>query len=226
VQDVAGSRPDRVRVVTQIPAIVGRSEAAKASPAWDLRAHGIGHLALLLVANDSLGGVLGQIAHTAQKVITRCDGASVSADGGRTTIWASTDAVAERLDQHQLRTAEGPCLDAVRTGQASFLDSMALAQRWPTFTPLAFAEGIIGLYSFPLKVGEETIGALNLHSRSRPLAFPDLRAASALAVQAAVTLANARAYDEARSRVAQLERALAARVADVRTRSVVRGRQC
>ena len=124
------------------------------------------------------------------------------------------------------RTAEGPCLDAVRTGQASFLDSMALAQRWPTFTPLAFAEGIIGLYSFPLKVGEETIGALNLHSRSRPLAFPDLRAASALAVQAAVTLANARAYDEARSRVAQLERALAARVADVRTRSVVRGRQC
>ena len=114
----------------------------------------------------------------------------------------------------------------MRTGQASFLDSLALEARWPRFTPLALAEGITGLYSFPLKLGEETIGALNLHSRSRPLAFPDLRAASALAVQAAVTLANARAYDEARCRVAHLERALAARVADVRARGFLGGRRC
>jgi GAF domain-containing protein len=207
--------------------MVGRPLAAKASPLRDLRAHGVDRLALLLLANESLRGVLGQVAYTALKVIKRCDGASVSvADGPRISTWAFTDAIGERLDQHQLRTAEGPCPDAVRTGQASFLDSLALEARWPKFTPLALAEGITGLYSFPLKLGEETIGALNLHSRSRPLAFPDLRAASALAVQAAVTLANARAYDEARDRVTQLERVLAVRVADVRAEGFMRGSQC
>ena len=93
------------------------------------------------------------------------------------------------------------------------MDSMASEERWPAFTPLAVAEGMAALYSLPLKVGEDTVGALNLYSRSRSFAFPDLQAAEALAAQAAVTLANAESYHRAQQRIRHLEDSLVARVA-------------
>ena len=174
----------------------------------------VGELAQVVHANESLKRSLRRVADMATDVINRCDAASVSlSHEGRVSTWASTHAAAERADQHQYQTDEGPCLDAIRTGQANFVDSLKADQRWPAFTPLAVAEGMAALYSLPLKVGEDTVGALNLYSRSRSFAFPDLQAAEALAAQAAVTLANAESYHRAQERIRHLEDSLVARVA-------------
>lgn len=172
----------------------------------------IGRLARIVHTDESLEESLRQVAETALDVISRCDAASVSmSHDGRVITWVSTDATAERVDEHQYRSDEGPCLDAIRTGQANFVDSLASEERWPNFTPLAVAEGMVGLYSLPLRVGEATVGALNLYARSKPFAFPELQVGEALAAQAAVTLANSQAYYQAQDRVGQLEQALASR---------------
>jgi transcriptional regulator with GAF, ATPase, and Fis domain len=172
----------------------------------------IGQLARVVHADESLERLLRRVAETAVDVIERCDAASVSmSEDGRVSTWVSTHAAAERADEHQYRTEEGPCLDAISTGQANFVDSLESDQRWPAFTPRAAAEGMAGVYSMPLKVGEKTVGALNLYTRAKPFAFPDLQTAEALAAQAAVTLANAWAYHRACEQIGRLEEALESR---------------
>jgi len=166
--------------------------------------HEIDQLGRVLITRESLRDLLHRVADTAVRAVNRCDAASVTmADGGQVSTWVSTETGAEAVDEHQYRTDEGPCLDAIRTGSANFVDSLAGDERWPEFTPRAVEEGMVSVYSLPLKLEEETVGALNLYSRSRPFAYPDLQAAEALAAQAAVTLANAQAYHDVRG---QLER--------------------
>lgn len=172
----------------------------------------ISELARVVHADESLEDSLRRVADTALEVISRCDAASVSmAEDGEVSTWVSTHSEAEKVDEHQYGTDEGPCLDAIRTGQANFLDSVRSDERWPAFTPKAEAEGMVAIYSLPLRMGEETVGALNLYSRSKPFAFPDLQMAEALAAQAAVTLANARAFEQARNQIGQLEEELGSR---------------
>ena len=166
----------------------------------------IEQLARVLVTRESLEDLLQRVADTAVRTISRCDSASVSmTDDGRVSTWVSTDDAAERTDTHQYGSDEGPCLDAIRSGSANFVDSLALDKRWPRFSPRAVGEGMVSLYSIPLSVDEETVGALNLYSRSRPFAYPDLQMAEALTSQAAVTLANAQAYHELRGRLERCE---------------------
>ncbi len=165
---------------------------------------GIEQLGRVLVTRESFTSLLHRVADTAVHVVNRCDVASVSmADDGQVSTWVSTDATAERVDQHQYKADEGPCLDAIRTGDANFVDSLSSDARWPIFAPRAVAEGMVSIYSLPLKLEHETVGALNLYSRSKPFAYPDLQTAEALAAQAAVTLSNVRAYHEARSELDQ-----------------------
>ncbi len=172
----------------------------------------IGDLARVLHSHESLEDSLRRVADTALEVINRCDAASVSmSKDGRVATWVSTDGAATRVDEHQYQNDEGPCLDTIRSGEPHFVDSLPSEERWPQFTPLAMTEEMVGTYSFPLAVGEETVGALNLYSRSKPFAFPDLQTAQALADQAAVTLANAQAYQQARDQVGHLEEALKSR---------------
>ena len=156
-----------------------------------------------------------RVADTALEVIKRCDAVSVSmARDGRVSTWVSTESAAERVDEHQYSIQEGPCLDAIRSGQPNFVDSLSSEKRWPSFVPRAVSEGMVAVYSMPLPLGEETVGALNLYSRSKPFAYPDLQVAEAVAAQAAVTLANAQSYAEARDRVVELEERLESREAE------------
>ncbi|MDP8976630.1 MAG: GAF domain-containing protein [Actinomycetota bacterium] len=166
----------------------------------------IDQLGRVIVARESVEGLLQRVADTARQVINRCDSASVSlADEGRVSTWASTDDAAVRVDEHQYGTDEGPCLAAIRTGEAKFVDSLASDERWSEFGPRAVDEGMVSMYSIPLKFEEETVGALNLYSRSKPFAYHDLQAAEALADQAAVTLTNVQAYRAVRDRLEQCE---------------------
>ena len=172
----------------------------------------IGELAHIVHADESLECSLRRVADTALEVMNRCDSASVSmSQDGQVSTWASTDAAATRVDECQYQADTGPCLDAIRTGQPNFVESLASEERWAKFTSKAVAEGMVASYSVPLKVSEETVGALNLYSRSKPFAYTDLQVADMLAAQAAVTLANAQAFQEAQERVVDLEEALESR---------------
>lgn len=182
------------------------------APSNDNVTQKIGELGRVVHANESLEDSLRRVADTALEVINRCDAASVSmAKEGQVSTWVTTESAAERVDQHQYRSDEGPCLEAIRTGESTFVESMDSEERWPSFTAAAADEGMVAIYSLPLRIGAETVGALNLYSRSKAFAYRDLQAAEALAAQAAVTLSNAEAYEETRQRVVHLEEALESR---------------
>nr|CAA9308962.1 MAG: diguanylate cyclase/phosphodiesterase (GGDEF & EAL domains) with PAS/PAC sensor(s) [uncultured Nocardioidaceae bacterium] len=87
---------------------------------------------------------------------------------------------------------EGPCLEAYRTGRAVAIPDLSVDQRFPKFSPRALAAGLEAVFTFPLRLDEHRLGALDLY-RDTPgsLSPGDSRAAQILADVAAAYLFNA-----------------------------------
>ncbi|MDQ1383167.1 MAG: hypothetical protein QOG65_546 [Actinomycetota bacterium] len=96
---------------------------------------------------------------------------------------AASDAAALRYEQLQTELAEGPGLDAFRSGEAVFVADLQRETRFPKFRARALAAGLRAVFTFPLHNGDERFGALDLY-RETPGAL------SSEAVAAAQTLAD------------------------------------
>ncbi len=81
------------------------------------------------------------------------------------TVVAS-DPFAARVDELQYGAVEGPCLEALETGQVLQIDDMAAETRWDRYRPHAIAHGVVSSLSLPLIVGERTVAVLNLYART------------------------------------------------------------
>jgi GAF domain-containing protein len=137
-----------------------------------------------------------RITAIATKVINGCDHAAISVvkRRGVITTVAPTDETPGQVDAIQYQTREGPCLDAIAEHEVFHTDDLDQERRWPAFSPRAVAEtGVRSMLSFRLFVQDDTIGALNLYSRT-PSAFDvHARAVGAvLAAHAAIALDAAR----------------------------------
>jgi GAF domain-containing protein len=183
-------------------------------------------LSRLLLAEDGLEAALHRVADLAVSVIEACDccGVSVSSDG-KVGSRVTTSEVAQRIDDDQYAADEGPCLTAIRTGQTVKVDSLRAEARWPAFTHRAEAEGIRSSCSVPLPVDHSIVGALNLYSASGPFGDRDEWTAHELAKQAAVTLANAVAFNRMQALVANLTDALASRDVIGEAKGIIMERQ-
>jgi len=85
-----------------------------------------------------------------------------SPTGHLQAVAASTERL-RLLELFELQNRDGPCLDAFRQG--TVVDSEDLLfdfDRWPTFAPRAVDVGFRSVYSIPLKLRSQVIGALNL----------------------------------------------------------------
>lgn len=131
---------------------------------------------------------------------------------GRPATAVSTDATAAEIDQGQYVSGDGPCVDAFGHRQVNRIDSTTDEARWPEFCRGAAAQGITSTLSLPIVARGEALAALNLYSR-RPAAFGDGDAArlDPFVRQAAVVLANARVFSDARELNENLNQALASR---------------
>jgi GAF domain-containing protein len=155
----------------------------------------LGQLSRLLLSDDDLDGPMSAIARLSVAAIPACDACSVSeVDDRRVVTRVASDSVARRLDEYQYDNDDGPGLDAIRTGQPFRIDSIGQEVRWPTFVARAAQEGLQSSYSVPLTVDKEAVGCLNLYSLRSPFQDHDQRVGEAFGLQAAVTLANAKAY--------------------------------
>jgi GAF domain-containing protein len=131
---------------------------------------------------------------------------------GRPATSVFSDPEAPEIDQAQYHHGQGPCLEAFTSGETRRIDSTENETRWPEFCASCVARGIHSTLSVPLNVDGETYGALNMYSRQKAaFGAAELRTATLFAAQAAIVLANARSYWDARSRAEQLEVALASR---------------
>jgi len=125
----------------------------------------------------------------------------------RTAIF--TDETAPEIDQAQYDSGHGPCLDAFRDQRVYRIDSTLEDGPWPEFRHACTDHGIRSTVSLPLLVDKAAVGALNLYSR-RERAFGDgeIDTASLFASQAAIVLANAQAYWDARELSSGLSEAM------------------
>jgi GAF domain-containing protein len=138
------------------------------------------------------------------------------ADGhGQLQFMAASEESVRLLELFQIQTQAGPCMDAFRTGTPVVnADLTAANARWPEFAPHAVAAGFRSVHAFPLRLRQDTIGALNVFSTvvGGNLSDADIQIVQALADIAAIGLLQERAISRGEVLVEQLQGALNSRV--------------
>ena len=131
---------------------------------------------------------------------------------GRPRTAVFTDETAPEVDQAQYDTGDGPCLDAFRDQQIHEIESTREEGPWPAFRAAAAAHGIGSTLSFPLVLDKQSIGAMNLYAaQEHAFTDGDRDRGSPFAAQAAIVLANAQAYWDARTLTERLGEAMKSR---------------
>ena len=158
-----------------------------------------GALAQFFVHDGTLGDTLQRVAELACKAgPADMAGITMLVDGVPST-GVFTDAEAPEIDKAQYDSAQGPCLDAFRNQSAYCIESTAADTRWPEFVRTAAHHGIKSSLSLPITARAESLGALNLYSRTEA-AFgeADIERMMTFATHSAFVLTNAQVYWDAR----------------------------
>ncbi|WP_329261029.1 GAF and ANTAR domain-containing protein [Actinoallomurus sp. NBC_01490] len=156
----------------------------------------LAEVARRLVSEPSLQATLDRIVVCAIDLVEGCEVAGIMAIANhKVHTLAASDEKVRISDRMQGDVGEGPCFDAVRSGEEVFriADTRAAAPGWPRYAPCAEKLGIRSILGFKLFTGEETLGALNLYS-TQPRAFTARSEETGwlLASHSAVALASAR----------------------------------
>ena len=115
-----------------------------------------------------------EIVRSAIALVPGCDEGSVSMirRGRSVTSQAASGQLARAVDALQESLQQGPCVDAVFEEDVVRVPDMAAETRWPLFSDAALTAGAAGMLCFQLYVHEDTLGALNLVTRT-PHGFTD-----------------------------------------------------
>jgi len=134
--------------------------------------------------------------------------------GGQFRMMASSSERSRLIELMEVQRDEGPGLDCFRTGVlvpvADLTDRRA---RWPLFTEKALESGFGAAYALPMRLRQQTVGALNLfHRESNVVTGATLGLAQALANASTIAILQQRALAEHAEITAQLQQALNSRV--------------
>jgi transcriptional regulator with GAF, ATPase, and Fis domain len=127
---------------------------------------------------------------------------------------ASSSEEARLLELLQVQTREGPCFEAVTSGQIIVVHDISLtADRWPTFAERAVSDGFNSVYAFPMRLREAVVGGLNLFGTTRGTLDEDSRViAKALADVATIGILQQRTLHRSSLLAENLQRALNTRI--------------
>lgn len=139
-------------------------------------------------------------------------GITVHYDGHLLTV-ASSDERAPLIDEEQYLVGDGPCLEALRTGEVVEVKDQRTDNRWEAYAVRAREHGVFSTLSLPLIVDGRSIGAMNLYSEEQADAFEGAvrEKAETFARRASVALTLTMRYHEQAEGSRQLERALSSR---------------
>jgi GAF domain-containing protein len=140
-------------------------------------------------------------------------GVSLDRDGRLELATALGDDVTA-AEQAQEQCQMGPCVTAFRSGEIVAVPDLREARsRWPEYAAVADGVGIRAVASIPMRLGDVTVGALNLYAREvRDWPREDLDAAVVLADMATVYLINASHHRKQVELTEQLQQALDSRL--------------
>ena len=153
-----------------------------------------------LTTDFSIQTILDQLVDRVVEVIP-VDGAGVLLMDSDTEhhFVAASDDVILGVEALQMDLQEGPCLEAYRTGRHVAVRDLTQDTTFLHFSPAASDAGLGAVYSFPLRLDDRQLGALELYAKSAlDLSDADLVGAQILADVAAAYLFNAQAREDAR----------------------------
>ena len=142
---------------------------------------------------DDVHATLDRAVHLALTNVEGCDSASISIVRARRLVetHAATSQLARDGDRLQYETGEGPCLDAIWEHRSVHSPDLGEDPRWPTWGPRVVAEtGALSILAFRMFTTSDTLGALNLYSRTG-FDDSDEDTGMALAAHAAIALSAA-----------------------------------
>lgn len=142
-------------------------------------------------------------------------------------VFASSSEETRILELLELQNNDGPCLEAFNTGAP--IDGVDLSQftaRWPNFAAAAVAAGFNTAYAVPMRLRNQTIGALNLfHAGIEPLSARNVSVARVLADMAAIGIINHWSLRQQEVLAQQLQSALNTRVIIEQAKGVIAERR-
>ncbi|MFI8996551.1 GAF and ANTAR domain-containing protein [Streptomyces sp. NPDC053542] len=146
--------------------------------------------------------------------------------GGVIEVAASSHETLRGVAAYQIDTAQGPCIEALRTGCPHHVaDLTAHRSRWPGLALRAAAAGYRAMWAEPLYHCDQPVGVLHLCRRATGALDPrDQRRARTLARAATTGLLLQRTLDERRLRIDQLQQALASRIPIEQAKGILAGR--
>ena len=132
----------------------------------------------------------------------------------RVRYMASNNEEGKLLELFQIQNDDGPCLDAITGGRPVVnADLGDAADRWPHFAPAARAAGFQSVHAFPLRLRDQTIGALNIFGTELSRFDPDeVRVVQGLADVATIAILQERSRHQAELVTEQLQTALNSRI--------------
>lgn len=133
---------------------------------------------------------------------------------GSLAVVASSSEESRLLEVYQLQSAQGPCLDCVRTAAGvSCPDLSQELEHWPLFVPAAQLAGFRSVLAVPLRLRRSTVGAMNLfQDEVRETSADECRLAQALADVATIGILQQRSVHRSAILAEQLQSALNSRV--------------
>jgi GAF domain-containing protein len=176
---------------------------------------------VLLELTDTLGpafdtaGLLFRLAAlTVELLDVDAAGVLLLDEAGRLVQIAATHTSTQDLEELQVKTDCGPCMESVRGGEAVMCaDLEQESYRWPDFSRLARDDGFSAVHAVPLGLRGEIVGGLNMFRHAAGLlSDADRQTALLLATAAATGLLHRRAAHQRDTVNEQLRHALASRV--------------
>ncbi len=141
-------------------------------------------------------------------------GLLLSDPNGRLRVVAASSEKARLLELFQLQSKQGPCLECFRTGKpVTVPDLHEAVVTWPRFAAHAIQAGFHSVQALPLRLRDQTIGALNLfRDETGAFAEEDIRVGQAMADVATIGLLYERSMHYTDTLNEQLQSALTSRI--------------
>lgn len=129
------------------------------------------------------------------------------------------------VEELQSRHRAGPCVEALRTGEALAIHDLdKYADRWPEYCEAVRREGLGSCVAIPLRLGDHAVGALDLYSGRREWAAADLEAAVVLGEIVTAFLLGAARLRQQEQLAEQLQGALDSRTVIEQAKGVIAAR--
>lgn len=172
----------------------------------------VNSLADLHMSDETLDSVLAHIGNLGVDALEGWDAAGTTlVEGDKLATFGPTHPSVDVIDQYQYDSKSGPCVDAMQ-GELNYFDGESDKPSWRQFKEVAAENNVYSVVSFPLKVKDERVGALNFYSKERDALRPGQREeGTQFAAQAVVTLSNAIALAQKDAELDQLKEGLQTR---------------